>query len=210
MAFKDVPFFPNEPDNNHCLQSCVKSVLSFYFPKKVFSTKTIENKTIFNNGWSWLPPSVCWLNELGLKVKLYSKFDYLQFADMGEMYLKEFKREAFEIEKRNGSYQNINTIQKYSNLMINNHLWVYKKMEIENLCKLLSKPNTLAIAKTVYQFLDGSNPNTVSDPVSHYIIIIKEYNYHQLLIHDCGLPPKPNRKIAKNILFGDILLISSY
>ena len=112
---KEINFFENSQDNLHCLQACIKSVLSFYFPDKVFSDKEIDRHTIHNGGWSWLPPSVVWLQEIGLDVVLFSQFDYKRFAEQGEGFYKEFKGElAYQHEVQNGSVKNLKEIQKAS------------------------------------------------------------------------------------------------
>ena len=119
---KIITFFENSHDNTHCLQSCIKSLLSFYFFNDVFTDKEIDTKTIHTGGWSsWLPPAVIWLNELGLNVKLYSEFDYERFINEGEKYVRELKGEdIFNHEKRNGSYQNISLIQEACSKIVKN------------------------------------------------------------------------------------------
>ena len=89
---KIIPFFENLPDNTHCLQSCLKSVLAYYFPDRTFTAEEIDKQTIQTGGWSWLPPAVIWLHDLGLNVELYSLFDYSRFAEFGKEYMKDTKK----------------------------------------------------------------------------------------------------------------------
>lgn len=101
---KDVKFYGNIADNNHCLQACVKMLLSFYFPKKKFDDSVIDKKTLQKGGHTWFPPVVCWLDELGLRTQLFCPvlgFDYKHFADSGEKYLKQkWTDERYQKEKK--------------------------------------------------------------------------------------------------------------
>ncbi len=209
---KIVPFFPNQSDSLHCLQACIKSVLAFYLPNKKFTDEIIDKKTLQQGGWSWLPPAVYWLNSLGINTKLYSLFDYNRLGEEGEDYLKEFKKAAYQIEKAAGSYENLAEIQEYTGKMITNKLWVNERMDVDRLAKLLLNEETLAIGKTIHEILDGTTISQVEKPTSHYVVIIKEYNYQQWLVHDPGLPAKPSRKISKTSggqnLFGDIVVLT--
>lgn len=204
---KIVPFVANESDNQHCLQANVKSILIYF--EVDFLESEVDMMTGFFGEPSWLPHCVNWLNEKGLKVKLYSPFDYNRLVVEGENYIREFKKEIYHKEKIEGHYNHLNKIQKAAKIMINNKLWEQKKLSIDELNNLLLADNTLAIAKTIHEWLDG---NSIAG-TSHYVTVIKQYQPGQWLIHDPGLPPKPRRKVSQLInqnlnIFGDILTIS--
>lgn len=209
---KVVPFYPNSPDNLHCLQACIKSVTQYYFPDKHFSDKEIDVFTCFESGWSWIIAAVNWLDELGLQIKLYSPFPYDQLILEGEKFMKKFKGEAvYEYEKQNGSYKNLPLIQKSAELMITRKLWEQNKLNNSDLAQLLKNEQVLAIGKTVYEWLSG-NYLPLEKLHSHYVLIIKEYSPGIWKVHDPGLPPAPERKVSNTInnhdIFGDILVIA--
>lgn len=204
---KTIPFFENSPDNFHCLQSCVKSLLSSYLPDRVFEDDEIDENTIQKGGWTWLPPAVVWLHELGLDVKLYSLFDYKRFSEEGEAYMKEFRsEEAYLKEKQNGAYDNAHLIQLSCQKMIGYCLWEQSQLSKENLEIELENESTFAVGKTLYEWLDGRQGNS-----SHYVTVIKKYAPGVWRAHDPGLPGKENRKIpqvfSNQNIFGDILLV---
>ncbi|MBU0974872.1 hypothetical protein KKD03_04185 [Patescibacteria group bacterium] len=206
---KIVPYYPNSEDNIHCLQACIKSALAFYFPNEKFEDNVVDQKTLQIGGWSWFPPAVCWLNSLGIKVKIYSIFDYNRFASEGENYLREFKKWFYEVEEKAGAYKNLKELQDFTKKMISNNLWANEIIDSEKLIELLKDEKTLAIGKTIYESLDGTPSSQVKNPTSHFVLLIKEYNYHQWLLHDPGLPERPNRKVEKSLHLGDVVVLSN-
>ncbi len=206
---KIVTFYPNTADNLHCLQAVVKSILSYYFPEQTFTDELIDQKTLQQGWWTWLPPVAEWLDDLGLEVELYSPFDYGRLAEEGIEYIKEFKKEAFEAEERSGSYKNISEIQQSTKKIVHRKLWKNELLSSNRLAQLLASKSSLAIGKTLYEWVEGiANPTTMT---SHYVLLIKEYDLAKWRVHDPGLPGKPDRKIAKTLngtpIFGDILVI---
>jgi hypothetical protein len=198
---KFVPFFPNDDDNEHCLQACVKSLLAFYLPNQTFSDKEINEKT--GGNWAWMPPTVKWLNELGIKAQLYSSFDYEQFASQGESYMKAVRGEqAYLKDKAVGAYNNIPFVQEATKQIIKENLFIKKHLSVEELTNMLSDEKTLAIGKTVWEWMD----NNYIEGVQHYVLTIKKYSPGMWKIHDPGLPPKPERKINATINNHPILL----
>lgn len=209
---KIIQSYPNLQDNKHCLLACTRSVLSYYLPKTNFSDSEIDEKTLFNDGWTWLPPLAVWLDSLGLKIKLYSPFEYDRLANEGDSYLREFKKHAYDIEKANGSYNNLDEIRESCSQVISKDLWDRNRLDPNQLASILKSENTYAIGKTVYELLSGK-PVPNNNLTSHYVLVIKEYNYSEWRVHDPGPPYNPERKIPKlyngQNIFGDILVVES-
>jgi hypothetical protein len=210
---KIVPFYSNTSDNLHCLQSCIKSILNFYLPNKRFSDQEIDEATFNTKGWSWIAPSVNWLDDLGFKVKFFCppSFSYFEFISKGDEYMEKFKGKAvYEYEKQNGSYEDISFIQKSAELMIKRKLLEQRILSNSDLAQLLKNEQVLAIGKTAHEWLSGNYP-PLEELHSHYVLIIKEYSSEKWKVHDPGLPPVSERKVNKTIhnhnIFGDILVI---
>ncbi len=149
-----------------------------------------------------------WLYNLGLEVELYSSFNYKEFGDRGEKYLEEeWGKERFEKEKRNGAFKNISYIQKATQEIVRIGLWINKKLTVEKLSKEVENKDTLAIGKTVHEWLEGNYINGTS----HYILVIKENSPEMWKVHDPGLPGIKYRKIQQKInnhsMLEDILLV---
>lgn len=206
---KNVQAYGNK-DNLHCLQSCVRSTLEYFIPNKRFSKNYIDSKTLFDRkSLSWILPSVVWLDYLGLKVKLFSPFDYPRLIREGEGYLREFKGEdIFNYERSKGSYLNLDQIRKSAEEMIKKNLWVNRLMEIDELTKLLVNNSCLAIGKTIHEWLSN---NFVKQGTQHYILFLEANNNQKWIVHDPGKPLIKYREIQQLInnyyIYGDILLI---
>jgi hypothetical protein len=208
---KEVPSFSNTADNNGCLQACVKDVLAYYFPKRLINDKEINEKTGQCGGWTWLPPAACWLNNLGLDVKLYwnsKNFDYKSFALYGTSYLKkQWSSERFDWEEQHGAYKNIDFVQEKAKEMVNKNIYVGKRLSTALLLKFLGNQESLAVAKTIYQWLSGDY--VLGD--GHFVVVIDSPKPGFWRINDPGLPEMPNREISSKIkdhpVFLDTLLI---
>ncbi len=208
---KIVKFYVNI-DSAHCLQACVKMLLSFYFPKKKFEDDEIDHKTLQEGGHTWLPPAACWLDELGLRVELFcpsSGFSYKTFAEKGDQYLKQkWFIERYDREKNSGALKNISKVQNASKAMVSKGLWAPKRLDEDKLTQILNNNEALAIGKTIHEWLSG---NYVRRGTGHYVLIQKRYSPSQWRIHDPGLPAVKNRKVSLTIndrsIFGEALVV---
>jgi hypothetical protein len=204
---KFVKAYSNTPDNTFCLQACVLSVLTFYFPEKIFKEVEVSDKTGYHpKFFSWIPQAVVWLAELGLNVELYSPFNYKRFANEGLAYLREFKKDAYIIEEERGEYKYLPEIQVFAKKMVSKKIWVDKMLSVEELRDELKNEKTLAIGKTIYELLDRRFGIT-----SHFIVLVKEYSSGVWLIQDSGLPMRQDRKVDQyfnnDSILGDTILI---
>ncbi|HSX49148.1 MAG TPA: hypothetical protein VLE44_02720 [Candidatus Saccharimonadales bacterium] len=172
----------------------------------------IDRKTGQIGNSTWFPPLVVWLKKLGLDIKLYSLFDYDQLVTGGDVFLKKnWDPDRYEREKDTGALKNLDFVRKETSKMMLGNLWVKEKLEVDILSKKLENNKTLAIGKTIYEWLDGNYNNGTG--TAHYVVLIKEFDVNQWLVHDPGLPPKDWRIVPKYInndsVFSDIMIIGS-
>ncbi|OGM88270.1 hypothetical protein A2573_02535 [Candidatus Woesebacteria bacterium RIFOXYD1_FULL_43_18] len=208
---KIVKAFSNTPSNDYCLQACVQSVLDFYFKNKKFSESEISLNTQYYSGhFSWSPATVVWLDNLGLKVKLCipNSFDYKEFASDGLKYLRKIlPPTSFNMMSKRGDYTYLPDIQKSAQKILDSKLLVDKAMEIDKLEKILENEKSLAIGKTMHEWLD--NRYTVG--TNHYAVIVKKYSPGKWLIEDPDLPFHPDRKVNQLInnqpMFPELIVI---
>lgn len=206
---KIVKAFANKQDNTYCLQSCIKSVLDYYFADKDFEEHDIELNTGYHKGfYSWTPQCVIWLNKLGLDAKLFSPADYKEIGKRGLEYLEELKKGGiFEIEQQRGEYHYIGEIQQAAQEMVKKGFWVNKLLSVKELEDSLNDESILAVSKTVSEWLDG---NYIAGK-SHYVVAVKKYSPLIWRIEDPGLPVVQDRKVNQYInshsIFGDTILI---
>ena len=192
---KFVNFCQNLPDDKHCLQACLKMAAEYFLPKK-FYIKEMDKEISPSEEWAWFPSGVIWLNNLSLKTKLYSPFDYKEFSEKGEIYLKNFwSQDIYNYQKANNCLNDLLFVQKKSQEMVNKNLWENKRINDFELSVELQSNNCLAIGKTQ----------------GHYMLIIQKDNFGKWEIHDPGTPPIPNRIFNTTIenIFGDILIIKN-
>lgn len=210
---KSVPIYPNSQTNNACLQSCVKGVLDYFGLSD--QIMNVDNKTGYHNdAFSWIPQTVIWLSSLGLDVCLYTPGDY-EIISKGDKecteYLRNIKGDLYNLENSRGDYKYIEEIREASKIMIKNNLWRKESLDDIKLSQILNDDNSLAIGKTVHQWLGGNFERL--NPTTHWITIIKEFSSEIWRINDPGLPPIENRTIQKQIqgnrILGEILLIKS-
>lgn len=197
---KIVPFYENLPDNKHCLQACIKMASEFLLKKTSFTNlDEIDSLIAPSKEWAWFPPGVIYLNNnLGLKVKLYSIFDYEKFIIKGKEYCKDLwaGSNKYQEQKDNNCFADLNFVQKNAQEMIDKKLWKKIKIDDLELTKLLSNEKLLAIG----------NGN------GHFKVIIKKYSPGRWELHDPGLySTKANQKIDGQIenIFGEILVVES-
>lgn len=205
---KVVPNYPNLSTNDACLQACVKNILSYF--KLSDEINNVEIGTGYHNdSFSWITQAVSWLSSLGLDVCLYSPFKYDRLVKEGIDYMKEFKKQYFDMEFQRGDYKYLNEIIIGVSKMIDSGLWINESIPTDTLVHKLRNENTLAIGKTIYEWMSGS----YIAGTSHYVTMIKEYSPTEWLINDPGLPPVERRKISKWInnhdIVGEVLLIRS-
>lgn len=83
------PLFEN-PDKSHCFQALLKSVLNRVFPERSYTYEELDKLSGKRPGcWTWPTTALLALKQMGLAVVLCEEFDYLAFAERGEIYLAE-------------------------------------------------------------------------------------------------------------------------
>ncbi len=206
---KTIPFFENSSDNLRCLQACVRSLLSFYFPNKEFTLEEVDRRTLQFGTWSWLHPSALFLHDLGLTAELYSPFDYAAFGERGMEYLKDiWPAERIAYEEQHGGLKNLDLIQAAAKGAAEAGVLEKQAIGLEELRTRLEQPNTFAIGKTKYEWLAGL---PVLPGTAHYVLLIKEYKPNTWRIHDPGYPGIENRKVPQTLgpmnILSDVLVI---
>lgn len=180
-------FYQNWEDDNHCLQAAVMMVLNTLDGEVTWDE--INRITDYEKDlYSWVPRAVVALAERIPGAKLISAMDYEQFAERGEVYLKEFmSSEWFEAQKKNASV-GFQKEQNAAQELIHKNL-IDQKVTSVDFDSLLDRRLLIALvnSKKLAQ-IDGN--------VGHFVVVYGK-DKENFLIHDPGLPPIKAWKVNK-------------
>lgn len=187
MIIKNVPFYPNTPDNLHCYQAALKMILKYFLPKKNFSWRQLEKMTAMKKSkWTWATQSLINLHEMGFDIKDIDAFDIERFVKIGKDYLLEKygQKVANAQEKMSDLDQERRLYKEYQKLNIHEE----RLPDLKDIFDLIGK-----------HYLVGSNINTYKldnlEGYSAHSVVIFGYDENYLYMHDPGLPPRKNREV---------------
>lgn len=185
----DVPLFENSAEDVHCAQVALHMVLKYHFPDRAYTLAYLDAVTHhFSGGWTWDTPMLNFLIGAGFEIVVWSAFDYLRFAQEGEVYLREiWSDEELSIQKLNADL----TFERQLAL----DFWSHKKPQLVwNKCiarvvdvKQLFDAGYLVVASVNPYILDGD------DGEAGHWIIITGYNETHVAFNDSDTPPEKDR-----------------
>lgn len=191
MVDLEIPFFPNTSDNTHCFQAGVKMILKYFKPESNFSWPKLDRLTAKKKGlWTWPIAAMIWFSKNGFEVKDIEVFDYEKFAKQGEKYLIEFYGpEVARVQVKHSFLpQETKLASKLSDsVVVENRL-----PEIRDIKSLLD--DGFAV------FANVNSQKLVKKPgYSGHFVVIKGYNKTKLIVHDPGLPGRPNLEVEEKL-----------
>jgi SEC-C motif len=183
-------FFPNQPDDNHCLQAAVLTVACATGHN--LTADEVDNLTHYAPGrFSWAIRGATVLASLVSGARLKTMFDYQRFATEGEGYLRGiWSVEKLKLQRENSS-PNFADEQKA----------VSDFLESGGMFDLVTSFDRKAVVADLRQNLIislVSAPMLYKQPVmtSHFIVLYGASEAgNWLFLHDPGLPPKPTQRI---------------
>lgn len=185
------PFYPNLPDQSHCLEACVKMILEAIPPFKILDYQQIDEitgKLSLKARYSWPIKLYLELGEMGYEVKVIENFDYQEFANDPESYLianfgEEIGKDQIEnSDLANETYYARKIVESPSVKLIN------KIPEMRDLIDSLEDGN-LVICNVNQKILQGD-----SGYVGHFILIYG-FGTNTLNVHNPGPPYMPNQEL---------------
>lgn len=182
-----VPFYPNEIDNLHCFQACLKMVLKYFWPEREFSKDELEKITAYNEKLlTWQMAGTLWMKNNGFEIRNIEVFDYGRFVqDGGKYLLEEFGAEVGKIQIENGD---IPQEQKFAAQYL-------QKVEIEK--RIPNLNDVKKLLQEGYLIICGVNSAALVERTDYlaHSIVVKGFENNFLIIHDPGLPPLENLKV---------------
>jgi len=187
MVTINVPFYANTPDDTHCYQAALRSVLKYFIPNKEYTWKELDQMTAKKEGmWTWPTQGLMNLHKLGFEVIVIESFDIEAFVKSGREYLlKEYGKKVADEQI------------KYSDIPQERALYkeFLKYSKYQKRCPTIE--DIKRFVKKGYLVICNVNSKTLNDQqgyVGHFVIVIG-YDDKHLYLHDPGLPPLENRKV---------------
>lgn len=188
MVKLDVPFYPNTPDDTHCFQAALKSILKYFLPDREFTWEGLDKLSAKKEGlWTWPMSALLNLKKMGFDVVNMEDWDYKAFTQKGGEYLVEkYGKEIAEKQIKNSDTAQERKFAKEFVKVFGEQKSLPKVEDIKRLLKrgylVICNLNSLTLAgKRGY--------------VGHFVVVIG-FGDSNLYLHDPGLPPKENRKVS--------------
>lgn len=182
---KKVPFYPNTPDQTHCVQAGIKIVLKYFLPERDFSMEELEKLTSYIKGkGTWNTAAFINLHKMGFDVVDMDVLDIDEFLKRGpdymlELYGPEIGQWAIEhtdFPKEQALYRELQ------------QLGIHQAVTptIEDIKRLLDDG---------YLVGPGVNSRALNDKpgfAGHFVVVF-DYDDKGFYLHDPGLPALENR-----------------
>lgn len=185
-------FYKNLRDDLHCFQAALKIVLSKYFPKKEFSFSYLDRITGFKKGeFTQDTQGLLWLAGKGFEIVRVSDFDDKRFIKEGEKYLKWYWKP--DIYERNKRTTNFAKMRKLARELAPHTTFFTKLPSAQDIDELLQHDYT------VMAHVNPKLLNSRYSDIIHTVIVLKS-DKKSFTIHNPGLPPEPNKRVARKKL----------
>lgn len=187
----NIPFYPNTGDGTHCFQAALRMALSYFDPSREFTYSELDKISQKEEGkWTWPTAAMLWLMENGYEVKLVEEFDYTDFAKRGADYLIEkYGHEVAGIQTENSD---IEREQEIASRFIEYAPLEFRIPELDDIKKLIAD-NWVVICNINASLLYGQHGYS-----GHFIVML-DVDGDEVVLHDPGLPPYPNKPIEKKL-----------
>ncbi len=188
---KKVPFFANRKDDLHCYQAALKIVLKYFFSKKTFPFRQLEQMTGFKKGfWTWPMRGVLSMIDLGFTVRDIEDFDYAAVGRDAKTYLRTIygEKAAEEQIAHSDIPKEERTATEFAS-RVAPELRIPEKKDIETLLN----DGYLVLCLVNSKVLNGKRGY-----VGHIVVLFR-VSSSSVWLHDPGLPPRPNRRVSRKV-----------
>jgi hypothetical protein len=183
-----VPFIGNTSGDKQCLQACYAMVREFFEPDLSIPWDEWGEITGYLPGkGTWSMAGLMWFKEHGYEVVHMARFDYGAFAARGSEYLVEALGEEvaqWELENSDLELERRRALQ-----FLSAQAWLQRAPALEDIKRFLSR------GYLVKCLVNMKALNGASGYLGH-AVIVKGYDDDHLILHDPGLPPRPERRVA--------------
>lgn len=182
-----VPFYSNTPNDTHCFQASLRSVLKYFEPSRDFTWDELDRITNKpKDMWTWPMAGLSWLAEHGYSVIDIEPFDYGRFINEGREYMETLWGKDVVIEQ--AKHSDISLAQTDSKKFVET-VTVQNKIPSQTDIQEFLNQGCLVIC-----MLNASKLNQKRDFVGHSVLVIG-HDQNGFTIHDPGLPALENRHV---------------
>jgi hypothetical protein len=196
--FVEPPFYPNLPDESHCLQACVKMAIEAIPPFRKLDYQELDEltgKTRLKAKYSWPLELYLALNKLGYDISIVENFDYQSFVNSPEKYLIDNYGEEVGRDQIENSDLNNETFFAQKLIESKSINLIKKIPEIQDIFDAILD-GSLIICNVNQKILQGDDGY-----VGHFIIVYGFDNSNNILyIHNPG-PPYISKQCLNISLF---------
>lgn len=183
-------FYPNQADDNHCLQASILIVLnSLGYPMPWNKVNKLTKYDSRYYSWTIIAASI--VSELIPNTRLITGLDYAKLAELGEEYLKlHWDASWYENQKKHAS-PGFAREQQFAKGFKGKFELRESKAPAEEIVELLK--DNLIIALIDPCMIKNQNGSS-----GHFVVLYKSQN-GQFMYHDPGNPPIENAQVDQEI-----------
>lgn len=189
---KQVPFYPNKADDNHCMVAVYRSIFDYFLGEK-YSWDKMDEFIGYKNGRAvWTLAPLTKMADMGFDIRMVEPFDYHAYAKHGHSYLTTlYPKEKAEWLL---AHSNILEIQPFIPAFLKAVDWRNRRAALSDIDDMLDD------GRLVFVTLNARQLNGRSGYVDHAVLVLdkREGAY---IVHDPGLPPKPYREVPRDKLW---------
>jgi 23S rRNA pseudouridine1911/1915/1917 synthase len=191
-VMREVPFYGNHEDNNHCMVAIYRSLFEYFLNKKYSWEEMDEFVGYKDHRAAWTLAPLTKMVELGFDIRMIEPFDYRKYLKRGEDYIYD----ALPADKADWllEHSNIRDIQPYIPAFLRTVRWENRPATTEDIDAMLTD------GRLVFVTLNARALNGQEGYVDHAVLIIgrEGRNY---IAHDPGPKPQADRRIDRDTLY---------
>lgn len=191
MARK-VPFYPNHEDNMHCALAVYQMLFDYFLHRKL-SWEEVEKLSGFKDSIAAWTVTV-WerMANIGFDIRMIEAFDYRRYAKEGDAYLREhFSAAQYDWQIAHSDIRNI--APRIPSFL--------ERVQPEKRRPTLDDIDAmLAEKRLVFVTLNSGVLNNKGGYSDHAVLIIRKEGDNYIM-HDPGLPPRPDRIVPATVLW---------
>ncbi len=187
MKKREVPFYEN-PDNTHCYQAVLRSVLKYFMPDKEYSWEDLDKLTEKEEGyWTWSNRGILNLKKMGFDIVAISSWDPVRLAKDGEKYMIEKHGEKIARISLEHT-KDLNKERKTSQELADADIHKNGLPDFTDLEKLIDKGYLIMCHVNGRKLHD-------KDGYSGHFVLVFGYDKQNFILHDPGPNGGGNKKV---------------